>query len=89
MYEELKYLARMNYTQMLIYSRNNYLRLLINRRDKLLNMVFKCKPPPLVRQTMRLNNFRWSRKQKNWKSYLNKTQVLRVKKIYNELNKNR
>ena len=87
--EDLKYLARINYLLMRVYSQNNYLKLLINRRDKRLNMSFKCKPPPLIRQCMRLNNFSWSRKHRYWKSYLNNTQVRRVRKIYMDLNKNR
>lgn len=87
--EDLKYLARMNYILMQIRSGDNYLKLLINRREKRLNLAFKCKPPPLVRQCMRLNNFDWSRKHRYWKSYLNNTQIKRVRKIYMDLNKNR
>lgn len=87
--EDLKYLARMNYILMQIRTGDNYLKLLINRRDKQLSLAFKCKPPPLVRQCMRLNNFTWSRKDRYWKSYLSKVQVKRVRKIYTDLNKNR
>lgn len=87
--EDLKLLARMNYILMNIHAGNNYLTLIINHSNKELNMTFKCKPPPLARQAMRLNNFSWCRKHKYWKSYLNKTQVNRVRKIYKDLNKNR
>lgn len=77
----------MNYMLTRIHASDNYLKLLINRKEKQLDMAFKCKPPPLIRQCMRLNNFSWSRKHKHWKSYLNHTQVKRVRKIYKDLNK--
>lgn len=87
--EDLKYLARMNYMLMHIQSSDNHLKLVINRSDNRLTLAFRCKPPPLVRQSMRLNNFSWSRRHKCWKSYLNKIQVKRVRKIYMGLNKNK
>ena len=89
MNEDLKYLAHMNYMLMNIHAGKNYLALIINRSNKQFNMAFKCKPPPDVRQIMRLNNFCWCRKHKYWRSYLNKTQIKRAKKIYTELNKNK
>lgn len=86
--EDLKYLARTNYMLMQMFSGSNYLKLLINRRDKQLNLCFKRKPPPLIRQCMHLNNFNWSRKDRYWKSYLNNKQLKRVRKIYMDFNKN-
>jgi len=88
MYDELKHLARSN---CILHTgkRNNFLSLLIDRNEGLLNLSFKEKPPSHIRRNLRLNGFRWSRKRKYWRSFLNQTQEKRVRKIYKELNKYR
>ena len=83
MYEELKYLAKNSYHTG---GTGNYLLLLINRKDKRLNLSFKKKPPSHIRNHLRIIGFSWSRKNKYWRSYLNKTQIKRVRKFYRRIN---
>lgn len=86
MYEELKHLARSNcHTD----GAGNLLKLFINRKHSEFSLSFKSKPPAHIRGHLRFNGFRWSRKSKRWKSYLNNTQVKRIRSVYKYINKNK
>jgi len=77
--EELKFLAK---TSCHLVEKGNFLKLLINRENGELNLCFRKKPAVHIRNDLRFIGFSWSRKNRYWQSFLNKTQIRRVSKFY-------
>ena len=86
MYEDIKFLARRNYKRQSIGNRRNYMGLHINQANKRIALKFHSKPPTDIRKLIRVYNFKWSRKNKYWHSYMDKNKVKKIKKIYHFIN---
>lgn len=86
MYQELKFLARINCRRRHARTKNNYVKLIIRRPEKKTMLQFHVKPPVEARKYMRVYNYRWSRNYRYWHCYLSKDKPEQIKKILLFLN---
>lgn len=81
-YNELKNMAKAGYLGQIREPEGNPMKLVVSEKEKKIMLSFRAKPPLRVRKYMRALSFNWSRKHKNWHSYLNKGKLEGVKRIY-------
>ena len=84
---ELRILAKSHGFTGWVDGQRNRMMVTTSRHHGSLKLAFLSQPTRNVRQELRFNGFKWSRKNGFWRSFLNDGQCRRVKRIYRDINK--